>query len=48
VKDGKVKKEVRLGATLRELRNPSGKLDEFKDQYVFKTLNGKPTDKQFF
>jgi hypothetical protein len=41
VKNGKVKREVKIKATLRELRDenePGG----FRDNYTFKSVNGKP------
>ena len=46
VRNGKVKSEVRIKATLRELRDenePGG----FKDNYTFKTVNGKPAKPNF-
>jgi hypothetical protein len=46
VKNGKVKREVKIKATLRELRDrnePGG----FRDDYTFKSVNGKPDKPDF-
>jgi hypothetical protein len=46
VKNGKVKREVRIEATVRELRDqnePGG----FRDDYTFKSVNGKPPIQNF-
>ncbi len=46
VKNGKVKWEVKIKATLRELRDekePGG----FRDEYTFKTVDGKPAKPNF-
>ena len=46
VKNGKVKWEVRVETTLREIRDET-QSDEFKDNYSFKTVNGKPPKVHF-
>lgn len=46
VKKGKVKWEVRIEATLQELRDESGP-DEFKDRRIFNSVDGKPPKKRF-
>jgi hypothetical protein len=46
LKNGKVKREVRIKATLRELRDenqPGG----FRDEYTFKSVDGKPAEQNF-
>jgi len=46
VKNGKVKREVKIKATLRELRDekePGG----FRDDYTFKSVDGKPANPNF-
>jgi hypothetical protein len=46
VKNGKVKREVKIKATLRELRDenePGG----FRDDYTFKSVDGKPAKPNF-
>jgi len=46
VKNGKVKREVKIKATLRELRDedePGG----FRDDYTFKSVDGKPAQPNF-
>jgi hypothetical protein len=40
VKKGKVKEQVKIAATLRELRDES-EAGGFRDEYTFKTVNGK-------
>ncbi len=46
VKNGKVTWEVRIETTLREIRDET-KTDEFKDNYSFKTVDGKPPKPHF-
>jgi hypothetical protein len=46
VKGGKVKQEVRIKATLRELRD-EGEPGGFKDDYTFKTVDGRPAKAHF-
>lgn len=41
VKNGKVKREVRIEATLRELRD-GNEAGGFRDEYTFKSVNGRP------
>ena len=46
VENGKVKKEVRIEAVLREIRDNS-EPDSFTDQYEFKLVNGQPPKSHF-
>jgi len=46
VKDGKVKWEVKINATLRELRDEN-EPGRFRDDYTFKSVDGKPAKPNF-
>jgi hypothetical protein len=46
VQDGRVKREVRIEAVLREIRDESNP-DDFSDRYEFKLVNGRPPKPRF-
>jgi hypothetical protein len=46
VKDGKIKKEMKIESTLRELRSGTG-VDPFTEQHEFRTVDGHPAKSHF-
>ena len=46
VRNGKVKKEVKIEGMLREIRD-EGKKDPFRENHTFKSVNGQPAKAQF-